>query len=471
MAKLMSYRKSSQSTDELGRAPVGKLMVKLAIPAILAQLINMLYNIVDRIYIGRMPNVGALALTGLGVCGPIIIIVSAFAALVAMGAAPRASIEMGKGNQEEAERILGASFMLQVVLSVILTTVLLIWGEPLLMLFGASEHTIGYALDYLRIYALGTVFVQLTLGMNAFVTAQGFARLSMMTVLIGAITNIVLDPIFIFVFDMGVAGAAWATIISQAISCLWVVYFIAGKRTNIRLQKKHMRLDVQVLLPCMALGLSPFVMQSSESVLAIVFNTSLQRHGGDLAVGAMTICTTVMQFAMMPLQGLAQGAQPISSYSYGAGNAGRVKKTFRYLVTSSLVYAGLLWALVQLFPQAVAGIFTSNQALAAFTAGKLRIYTAALFLMGIQVACQMTFISIDNAKSSIIVAVFRKFVFLIPLILILPNFFADKTMAVFLAEPVADTVAVLFTVFMFSREFSRAMKALKSPPLQEITAV
>ncbi len=462
----MSTR-STTSRDVLGTAPVGRLMFKLAVPAILAQLINMLYNIVDRIYIGRMPGVGALALTGLGLCSPIIIIVSAFAALVAMGAAPRASIEMGKGKREDAEKILGASFALQVGLSVVLTAALLLWGRPLLMLFGASEHTIGYATEYLNIYALGTLFVQLTLGMNAFVTAQGFANFSMLTVLIGAVANIILDPIFIFVFDMGVAGAAWATIISQAISCVWVVHFLRGGRTGIRLKRAYMRLDMAVLWPCLALGMSPFIMQASESVLSVVFNASLQRYGGDLAVGAMTICATVMQFAMMPLQGLAQGAQPISSYSYGAGNAQRVKHTFKLLLISSLAYSVLLWGLVQLFPRAFASIFTSDQALASFAADKLRIYTAALFVLGIQIACQMTFISIDSPRNSIIVAVFRKFIVLIPLILILPRLLlADQTQAVFLAEPIADTIAVIFAASLFAREFRKALKGLKPRPLE-----
>ena len=456
----MSTR-TSTSRDVLGTAPVGKLMLKLAIPAITAQFINMLYNIVDRIYIGRMPDVGALALTGLGVSAPILIIVSAFAALIAMGAAPRASIEMGRGNKEGAERILGASFALQCLLSLVLTAVLLIWGRPLLMLFGASEHTIGYAHDYLRIYALATLFVQLTLGMNAFITAQGFANYSMFTVLIGAIANIILDPIFIFVLDMGVSGAALATILSQALSCVWVLLFLRGSKSDIRLKRRFIRLDKAVLLPCLALGLSPFVMQSSESLLLVVFNASLQRYGGDIAVGAMTICSTVMQFAMMPLQGLAQGAQPISSYSYGAGNAPRVKHTFRLLLISSLVYSVVLWGLVQLFPHLFAGIFTSDAALASYTAHKLRIYTAALFVLGIQIACQMTFISIDSPKNSIIVAVFRKFIILIPMILILPQFLPDKTQAVFLAEPIADCIAVLFAALLFAREFKKALQQLK----------
>ena len=304
----------------LGTEPVGKLLLKLSIPTVIAQLINMLYNIVDRIYIGHIPGEGSLALTGVGVCMPIIMIVSAFAALVSSGGAPRASIYMGKQNNKSAENILGNCFILQIIISVILTAILLIWGRDLLLAFGASENTISYATDYMHIYAFGTLFVQLTLGMNAFITAQGFTTFSMVSVLIGAVCNIVLDPVFIFVFHMGVRGAALATVISQAISTLWVVLFLCGKKTQLHLRKKHLHLEAKVVLPCIALGLAAFIMQSSESIVTVCFNSSLLRYGGDIAVGAMTILTSVMQFAMLPLQGIAQGAQPISSYNYGAKN-------------------------------------------------------------------------------------------------------------------------------------------------------
>ena len=320
----------------LGTEPVGKLLLKLSIPTVIAQLINMLYNIVDRIYIGHIPGEGSLALTGVGVCMPIIMIVSAFAALVSSGGAPRASIYMGKQDNKSAENILGNCFILQIIISVILTAILLIWGRDLLLAFGASENTISYATDYMHIYAFGTLFVQLTLGMNAFITAQGFTTFSMVSVLIGAVCNIVLDPVFIFVFHMGVRGAALATVISQAISTLWVVLFLCGKKTQLHLRKKHLHLEAKVVLPCIALGLAAFIMQSSESIVTVCFNSSLLRYGGDIAVGAMTILTSVMQFAMLPLQGIAQGAQPISSYNYGAKNADRVKKTFRLLLITCL---------------------------------------------------------------------------------------------------------------------------------------
>ena len=314
----------NDNKEMLGTAPIGKLLFKLAIPTVVAQLINMLYNIVDRIYIGHMPGDGSLALTGVGVCMPLIMIVSAFAALIASGGAPRASICMGKGEREPAEKILGGCFTLQLIISAILTVVLLLWNEDLLLLFGASENTIGYATNYMSIYAVGTVFVQLTLGMGAFITAQGFAKTGMMTVLIGAVSNIILDPIFIFGFQMGVKGAALATILSQAISCVWVLTFLCGRKTYLKLPKKNMRIDGKLVFPCVALGLATFIMQGSESVISVCFNASLLKYGGDIAVGAMTILTSVMQFAMLPMQGICQGAQPISSYNFGAGNADRV---------------------------------------------------------------------------------------------------------------------------------------------------
>ena len=451
----------NQDRSFLGTQPIGRLLWKLAIPTVIAQIVNMLYNIVDRIYIGHMPESGALALTGLGVCTPIILIVSAFAALVSSGGAPRASIFMGKGDKESAERTLGGCFAIQIILSILLTAALLIWGGDLLMAFGCSENTIGYATDYMRIYALGTLFVQLTLGMNAFITAQGFATTGMMTVLIGAVCNIVLDPILIFGLNMGVRGAALATVISQGVSCAWVVSFLMGKKTSLRLKAQNMRIDMKLLAPCIALGLSAFIMQSTESIISVCFNSSLLKYGGDIAVGAMTILTSVMQFAMLPLQGLAQGAQPISSYNFGARNAARVRQTFFALLKASLTYSVILWGGIMLFPKAFAGIFTPDAELLAFTAKALRIYCGALFIFGIQIACQMTFVSIGNAPCSIIVAILRKFVLLIPLIFILPHILPDRTMAVYTAEPVADTLAVIFTMVMFGTQFRKALKKLE----------
>ena len=450
-----------KNNQYLGTEPLGKLLFKLAVPSVVAQIINMLYNIVDRIYIGHMAEGGSLALTGLGVCMPIIMVVSAFAALVSMGGAPRASIAMGRGDNSAAEYILGNCFVLQIIISAILTSVLLIWDRDLLLAFGASPDTIEFAVGYMDIYATGTIFVQLTLGMNAFITAQGFSKTSMYTVLIGAVSNIILDPVFIFGFDMGVQGAALATVISQCISCVWVLFFLSSEKTILKLKKENMHLKAKVILPCLALGLAAFIMQSSESIISISFNTSLLKYGGDIAVGAMTILSSINMFAMLPLQGLGQGAQPIVSYNYGAKEAKRVRGAFRLLLKSSLIYATALWLIIMLLPQVFTSLFTTNAELAAFTQSAMRRYFAVMFMFGIQVACQMTFTAIGSAKSSIAVAVVRKFVLLLPLIYLMPALFpADKAMAVYLAEPAADFIAVTFTAILFSIQFKRAMDKL-----------
>lgn len=449
--------------DFLATAPVGKLLFKLALPTVTAQIINMLYNIVDRIYIGHIPDIGADALTGVGVCMPLIMIVSAFAALVGYGGAPRASISMGTGDNRSAEKTLGNCFTALLLISAILTAVLLVFNRTFLMAFGASENTIRYAVDYMNIYAAGTVFVQITLGINMFITAQGFAKTGMLSVLIGAAANIILDPIFIFGLNMGVQGAALATVLSQAMSCAWVLAFLFGKKTHLKIKKENLLLKSKVILPSLALGLSTFIMQASESVISVCFNASLLRYGGDTAVGAMTILTSVMQFAMLPLQGLGQGAQPIISYNYGAGNTERVKSAFKLLLITSMCYATLLWAAVMLFPQAFAAMFTSEPELLAFTKKALRIYMACMLLFGIQMACQMTFTSLGNAKASITVAVVRKFVLLIPLIYIMPQIFpTDKTTAVYAAEPVADFIAVTFTAILFTVLFKKVLKKMRS---------
>ena len=449
--------------DFLGKEPVGKLLMRLALPTIAAQIINVLYNIVDRIYIGHIPEVGALALTGVGVCLPLIMIVSAFAALVGSGGSPRASIFMGRGDNDMAEKILGNCFALQVIISVVLTFVLFTSNRGMLLSFGASEKTIEYAVDYMNIYAAGTIFVQLTLGMNTFITTQGFAKTGMLSVLIGAVTNIILDPIFIFGFNMGVRGAALATVLSQAASCIWVLSFLFGKKTILKIKKCNIRLQKNIIIPCVGLGLSVFIMQASESVISVCFNSSLLKYGGDIAVGAMTILTSVMQFAMLPLQGLGQGAQPIISYNYCAKNADRVKATYWLLLKLSVAYAMLLWASVMLFPKIFAGMFTSDAALIDFTGNALRIYMACLGIFGIQMACQLTFTSLGKAKASIAVAVMRKFILLIPLIYIMPNIFtADKTTAVYMAEPIADFFAVVFTIFLFRHQYKKIMNELRS---------
>ncbi|MBP3583181.1 MAG: MATE family efflux transporter [Clostridia bacterium] len=446
----------------LGSAPIGKLLFRLALPIVVAQLINMLYNIVDRIYIGHMPEVGDLALTGVGVCMPIIMIVSAFSALVSSGGAPRASIFMGKKDIDSAERTLGSCFGLQIIVSAILTVVLLIWNRDFLLAFGASNNTVEYAADYMSIYAIGTVFVQLTLGMNAFITAQGFTGISMISVVVGAVANIILDPIFIYGIGMGVRGAALATVISQVLSCVWVIAFLSSKKSILKLKPRYFIPVPRIILPCIALGTATFIMQASESVISVCFNSSLLKYGGDIAVGAMTILTSVMQFAMLPTQGFAQGAQPILSYNYGAKNAERVKRTYKLLLTTCLAYSVTVWVAVMLFPSVFVSIFTPEPELISFASKALRIYFAGMLLFGIQIACKMTFVSLGNAPSSVIVAVMRKFVLLLPLIFIMPNLVSDPTLGVYMAEPIADVIAVTFTAILFIFQFKRALKKIDS---------
>lgn len=451
---------NNRHNNELGNEKISSLLFRMAVPAITAQIINLLYNLVDRMYIGHIDGVGATALTAVGVTMPVIMVISAFAALVSMGGAPRASIMMGKGDKDSAEKIMGNCTTALVFISAVLTAAVLLFGENMLMAFGASENTVGYALDYMNIYACGTIFVQIALGLNAFITAQGFAKISMITVLVGAVLNIVLDPIFIFGLDMGVKGAALATIISQAVSALWVLRFLTGNMTVLKIRKRHLKIDFKVLLPCLALGLSPFIMQSTESILIVSFNTSLLKYGGDLAVGAMTILSSVMQFSMLPLSGLTQGAAPIISYNYGAGNGSRVKDAFILLLKISLIYSAALWAIAMIYPQIFAVIFTKDSELIGISVRSMRIYMAASLLFGIQISCQQTFIALGNARTSVFLAVLRKIILLIPLIYILPIFFENKVDAVFLAEPVADVIAVTVTSLMFFRQFKNVLLEL-----------
>lgn len=441
---------------------VWKLMVKLSIPAILAQIVNLLYNVVDRVYIGHMEDVGTMAITGVGLCNPIIVLISAFTMLVAQGGAPRAAIEMGKDNTKKAEKILGNCLSLLIVLSVILTTVFLVFGEKFLMLFGASESTIVYALPYMKIYVAGSIFVMLSLGLNMFITTQGFTKISMATVLIGAICNIVLDPIFIFAFDMGVQGAALATIISQAISAVWVMSFLLGKKTKLKIRKENLLPNIKILAPVLALGISPFVMNATEAVINIAFNSSLQKYGGDIAVGAMTICTTVFQMAWVPAQGIGQGAQPIISYNYGAGNADRVKQAFKAFLTICFTYVFVFGMAIEIFPQFFIGIFNDNPQLVDTATWTIRLYGCAMIFFGVQLAVQQTFIALGKAKASLFIACLRKVILLIPLIYILPNFFENKVFAVFLAEPVSDAISIITATITFVIVFDKEMKQMKA---------
>lgn len=455
----------------LGTEKTGKLLFKLAVPAVTAQLVNLFYNLVDRIYIGHIAEIGTEALTGVGVCLPIIMLISAFAYLVGSGGAPRASIFMGSGDNDTAEKILGNCFTLLLGVSVVLTVVFYVWNEPLLMAFGASEKTVGYGVEYMAIYALGTIFVLMALGLNVFITAQGFTVVSMLSVVIGAVLNIALDPLFIFAFGMNVEGAALATIISQAVSCAFVVAFLSGRHSLLRLRWKNFLPRVKIFLPCLLLGLSPFIMQATESVITVCFNSSLQAAKGDIAVGAMTILSSIMMFCMMPLQGITQGAQPIVSYNFGAKNTERVKQTFKYTFIACCAYTVLLWAVVQIFPKTVAMAFSSDAELIAYTARALRIYMAVSCVFGAQIACQQTFVAIGKAGISFFLAVLRKILLLLPLIYIMPAVFAgDPATAIYAAEPVADFLAVATTVTCFTVLFGRAMKKLDKERAEEQAA-
>ncbi|MGN9163940.1 MATE family efflux transporter [Tissierellaceae bacterium HCP3S3_D8] len=447
-----------QKENRLGVENVKSLLFSLAIPAIIGQLVSLLYNMVDRMYIGHIPEIGGDALTGVGVTAPLLIIISAFSALIGIGGAPRASIKMGEKDDEGAEKIMGNCFVSLIGISIILTILFLIFNEKLLVLFGASEKTLPYALEYMQIYTLGTIFVQLAIGMNPFISSQGFAKISMITVSIGAIINIVLDPIFIYGLKMNVKGAALATVISQAVSAVWIIYFLRGDKTNLKLKRKNLKLDWDIMKPVLLLGLSPFVMQITESFIIIAFNSNLQKYGGDVAVGTMTILSAAMQFTFLPLSGLTQGAQPILSYNYGAGKVERVKDTFKYLFISAVGYSTLFWLVMMMAPQLFSKMFTNDKAIIDMAAWGLRVYMAGAFALGIQIACQQTFIALGNSKTSLFLALLRKVFLLIPLVLILPRIMSDKVFAVFLSEPISDIIASMVTGILFYKDFSSILK-------------
>lgn len=449
--------KNNNMTRNLGEGNITKLLASLAIPAVVAQVVNLLYNIVDRVYIGHIPGIGANALTGVGLFTPILMLINAFAMLAGSGGAPRAAIFMGKKDNDTAERIIGNCFTFIMICAVVLTAVFYVSAPQLLRWFGASDATLPYALSYARIYILGSVFVLIVMAMNMFITTQGFAKISMLTTVIGAVINIVLDPIFIFVFNMGVRGAALATVLSQAVGAVWILHFLTGNKTILRLKKANLRLDAKIIGPCLALGISTFVMLSTESILSISFTSSLSRYGGDLAVGAMTIITSTNQLIVMPLQGICQGGQPIISYNYGAKNNDRVKKAFFTQFKVCVIFTCISWAIMMLAPQLFAGIFTNDKVLANYTAWALRIYMAGIFAMGFQVSCQQSFMALGQAKVSLILACLRKLILLIPLIFILPLIFQDKVFAVFLAEPVSDIIAAIVTTIVFMFKFNNIL--------------
>ena len=451
---------ASSVKQDMGTGSVKKLMIKMAVPALVGQVVNLLYNVVDRIYIGHIPEIGGAALTGVGLFTPIVMLMTAFAMLAGSGGAPRAAIAMGQGDRERAEKIMGNCFTLLLILSAILTVALYFAAPSLLRLFGASDATLPYAVEYGRIYILGSVFVLVVMGMNTFITTQGFASISMLTTVIGAVINIVLDPILMFTFDMGVAGAAVATVLSQAVSAVWILLFLTGKKTILKLRLPNMKLVKRIILPCLGLGISPFIMVSTESILSVSFTSSLQRYGGDVAVGAMTVLTSINQLITMPLSGICQGGQPLISYNYGARKFDRVKEAFFCQFGVCVAYTTCFWLALMCFPGVFANIFTSDTALVSYTGWALRVFLACGFSVGFQISCQQAFMALRQAKISLVMALLRKVILLIPMIFLLPLFFApeNKAFAVFLAEPISDIIAAAVTTCMFFRFFTRMLK-------------
>ena len=447
----IKYRKAAirmnHKDERLGTEPLGRLMFSLAVPSVAAQLINVLYNIVDRIYIGHIPEYGDVALTGVGVTFPILTMISAFSAFAGMGGAPLASIQLGKKNKQKAEQILGNSAGLLVLCAVILTVFFSVFKTPILYAFGASDATITYARDYIMIYLVGTIFVQLALGLNAYISGQGEAKIAMFSVLIGAVLNICLDPVFIFLFHLGVRGAALATIISQAVSAAWVVRFLTSEKSVMRLTFKNMHLNGATIKMIAGLGISPFIMQSTESLVTITLNTGLQKYGGDLYVGSMSILMSIMQLITIPVQGITQGIQPVISYNYGAGNIDRVKATLKRMILVCLSGTLVLAGVAIFFPEVYTGLFTNNKELLELTCKVMPVYFLGISIFGIQCACQTSFISLGQAKVSLFIALLRKIILLIPLAIILPKFMG--VMGIYRAEPIADTISVLTTSVVF----------------------
>ena len=450
--------KQAKPKQDMGTGSVKKLMVQMAVPALVGQVVNLLYNIVDRIYIGHLPEIGGAALTGVGLFSPILMLITAFAMMAGSGGAPRAAISMGQGDKEKAEKIMGNCFTTLMIFAVVLTAVFYFACPSLLRMFGASDTTLPYAVEYGRIYILGSVFVLTVMGMNVFITTQGFAKISMLTTVIGAVINIALDPILMFGLGLGVKGAAIATVLSQAVSAVWILRFLTGKQTILKLKVANMKLVPSIILPCLGLGVSTFVMLSTESILSVSFTSSLARYGGDVAVGAMTVLTSINQLITMPLSGVCQGGQPLISFNYGAKKFDRVKEAFFCQFFTCVAYTTVFWGMLMLFPNVFAGIFTSDMALVDYTAWALKVFLALGFSVGFQISCQQAFMALGQAKISLVMALLRKVFLLIPMIFVLPNFFADKAFAVFLAEPVSDIIAAAVTTFMFFRFFIKMLR-------------
>lgn len=439
------------SDKRLAEAPLPSLILSLAMPSIVAQLINLLYSIVDRIYIGHISDCGDIALTGIGLTLPVIMIISAFSAFVGYGGAPLASMRMGHGDYSGAEKILGCGFMLLIIFALTITCGVRIFEEQLLYLFGAGRESYTYAKQYLDIYILGTVFVQLALGLNPYISCQGKSKTAMLSVLIGAIINIILDPVFIFALNMGVKGAALATVISQMSSAVWVLAFLCSKRSIIRIKPENFRLNVKTLFSILSLGISPFIMQSTEGLVSITFNSGLQKYGGELYVGSMTILMSIMQLCVIPMSGFTQGVQPIISYNYGAGNNDRILKTFKITVTICLGFSLISCTAMSYFSESFVRLFNNEPELVALTSKMLPVFLFGMSIFGLQSSCQSTFMGLGQAKISLFLALLRKIVLLIPLAIVLPVIFKTPK-SIYYAEPVADGIAslVTFTIFMLN---------------------
>lgn len=442
---------------DLGKESIGKLIFSLSVPMIISQIVNLLYNMVDRIYIGRLPD-GELAMAALGVSFPMIAVVAAFAQLFGNGGAPLSAIRMGEKRNDKAEQIMTNSFVMLILIGAVLTATTLIFRKQILLLFGANNETLPYAMSYLTIYAIGTIFVQLTMGMNAYITCQGFTKISMCTVLIGAILNIILDPIFIFALHMGVSGAALATILSQGVSCVWALYFLFGKKSILKIRKRYLRLDFKIVGAIAALGISPFIMQATESLVQISFNTQMLKFGGNVALGGLTIMYSLNTFISGPLSGLAQGAAPIISYNYGARNLERVKKTFSLMIVICLGGSIIAASSIMIFSEVFASIFIGQGKILEFTTWALRIFMIGMTIFGLQIGCQNTFMALGQAKISLVMALLRKVFLLIPLIYILPYIMENKVKAVLMAEPIADATAAIVTTISFIVFYHKKLK-------------
>ena len=442
---------------------IGKLMLSMAIPSVIAQIINILYSIVDRIYIGHIEGVGMEALTGVGVTFPIITLISAFSAFVGVGGAPLASIWLGKGDRKRAETILGNGVTMLAAFTVLLMVVFYAFQRPLLYMFGASDATIDYAVDYISVYLVGTIFVELALGLNTFIISQGQSRIAMMAVLIGAVANIVLDPIFIFVFHMGVKGAARATVISQLLSALWTVGFLVSSRSSLTIKKEALKPDWPVIGSIMALGVSPFIMRTTESLISIVLNSGLQRYGGDIYVGSLTIMQSVMQMYAAPIGGFTQGVQPVISYNFGAGNFDRVKKLYRRMIGICFAFSAGATALVIIFPEFFASMFTNDAELITLVGKMMPIFMCGMLVFGLQNGIQPTFLALGQAKISLFIAVFRKVILLVPLALILPLRFG--VMGIYYAEPISDILSATVASVLF---FTHIKKIVSRETLENI---